>query len=842
MPSVRSSLPHNVAGVYIFWALVWIVFSDQALERWGGEGTSWVYLESLKGAGFVLVTGGLLYQLLRRVMARVEEAEMVVRTQEERWRLALEAVGDGVWEMNAATGWAHYSRSWKSMLGYAEEDIGESVDDWLSRIHVEDRVRVEQELACCLDRRTPNYRCEYRLRAKDGRYRWILARGGLLTASRGAGGGTRVIGTHTDITARKSAEARMADTLAFTKAVLQSSPTGIIAFKATGEAVIANESAARIVGTTVSGLLRQNFRELASWQSSGLLHAATEVLANGRTGRHCGPFTSIFGASLWINAYLVPFTYQEEKHLLLLLDDETGERSALDKLRLMQVAAQAAPVGWVVTDAQGCIEWVNPAFTALTGYAAEEVVGKSPRVLKSGRQPPEYYKAMWTAIQRGEVWSGEIINRRKDGSFYHEFNTIAPVRDKEEVITHYVAIKQDISERKQLELQLSRAQRLDSIGQLACGMVHDLNNMLAPIMLSLGLIRAQHSDPETQGYIQMMENAAQRGAGVLRQVLTFAQGVEGERTPLEAAPLLKEVAQLAQETFPRQIQVQWSVGPGVSQISGDLTQVHQVLLNLAVNARDAMPQGGALTLQARNVAVDEARAARQVIPVNPGHYVCFTVRDTGGGIPPEVMEHMFEPFFTTKPRGKGTGLGLSTVFGIVRSYQGFIEVTTALGEGTEIAVFFPVVARSGPETREAETPAIRLEGAGRKILVVEDEPVIRQVTCQVLARQGFTPVAAEDGRDGLGKFIADPAGFVAVITDLMMPHMNGYELVRELRQRVPELPILVSSGLSTDPGGESGVETLRQLGVWVLLPKPYTEAQLLGALARELAGRASGGL
>lgn len=831
--SLKTPLSYGVVAA----AGVWLC--ERGLARAGVVATGWVSVGVLSGWVVVALTGWWLYALRRRDQARLARAEADLRRQEERWQLALAAVGDGVWECDPANPQVFHTRGWPATLGYGDQELPPTREAWLARVHPQDADRVQAELQRYQENPVRTYRCEYRMRAADGTYRWILARGGLM-AGADSGGGLRLIGTHADITTRKSSESRMADTLAFTKAVLRCSPTGIIAFKATGAAVIANESAARTLGTDVAGLLRQNFRELSSWRDSGLLAAADDALDGGTMTVYRGALAPGGGVTLWIEARLVPFVYHEEKHLLLLLEDETAAHSALDQLRLMHAAAQAAPVGWVVTDAEGRIQWVNPAFTALTGYAAEEVVGANPRLLKSGRQPPEYYRAMWAALRRGEVWAGELINRRKNGSHYHEFNTIAPVRDKDGAVTHYVAIKQDISARKQLELQLARTQRLESIGQLACGIVHDLNNMLAPIMLSLGMIRAQHRDPETQGYVQMMEQAVQRGAGVLRQVLTFAQGVEGQRTALEPKHLIKEVADLARETFPRQIRVVVEIDAAVSQVSGDLTQVHQVLLNLAVNARDAMPTGGTLTFHARNVVVDEVRAARQVMPVKPGTYVVLGVRDTGTGIDPDVLEHMFEPFFTTKPRGKGTGLGLSTVFGIVRSYEGFIEVDTLPGRGTDIGVLFPAVVRPMVAARPDDEPTVRLAGAGRRVLVVEDEPVVRAVTGRLLTQRGFEVVTAADGQEALEKFIADPAGFVAVITDLMMPRMNGAELVRALRARAPGVPVIVSSGLSGE--GEDALEAMGALGVTAVLPKPYTEAQLLTMLAGALEKGAAGGL
>jgi CheY-like chemotaxis protein len=314
----------------------------------------------------------------------------------------------------------------------------------------------------------------------------------------------------------------------------------------------------------------------------------------------------------------------------------------------------------------------------------------------------------------------------------------------------------------------------------------------------------------------------------VKQVLTFARGVEGERTILQPRYLLKEVAQLAEETFPRSIEVRVETGRDVPTTRGDVTQLHQVLLNLALNARDAMPQGGRLTLAARGVTIDAERA-RALAPFTPGRYVELSVADTGTGMTDEVLEHMFEPFFTTKPRGKGTGLGLSTVYGIVRSHGGKVEIDTALGRGTTFRVFLPeVLEKSEPCASAVETRAP--EGGGRRVLVVDDEEAICTVVEQSLRRHGFDPVLAGDGVQALQIFRLRPAAYHAAFVDLMMPRMRGTELIRELRALMPEMRIVYSSGFS---GGDDMVDEMTELAADeanVFLPKPFTGEELLGAL------------
>ena len=832
MAITRIDSPWKLTVSYVVFSLVWIVGSD-ALVAWRlEEGVQAWLVDSTKGLLFVAVTGGLLYLLVKRLVDRTRAVERALRESQLRWQYALEGAGDGLWDWNAETNQVYFSRQWKAMLGYAEDEIGEDLAEWETRVHPDDLARVKAVLKAYFKGESATYQSEHRLRMKDGSYKWILDRGQIISRLPD-GRPLRVIGTHSDISLRKSSEMRINDDLVFIQAVIQSSPVGIIVYEPSGRTVIANQAAARIVGTEVRELLRQNFRSLESWRQYGLLADAEQAMTSGRAVRSNRSLVTSFGHALQAEMQFVPFEHQAGRHLLLLLADETEKRQVLDRLQVMHAALLAAPVGWVVTDPDGVIEWVNPGFTILTGYRPEDVIGRNPRILKSGRHPPEFYAEMWTTIKEGRVWSGEMFNQRKDGGLYHEYMTIAPVRDEAGKVAHYVAIKQDLTERKNLEQQLARAQRLESIGLLASGIAHDLNNIFAPIQLSLELLKLKYPTADGKKMLELIETSVHRGAGIVRQVLTFARGIDSERILLNPKYLMKELAQIMDETLPRQIKIETRLGPDLQSIEGDSTQLHQVLLNLAINARDAMPNGGRLSLGVENTIVDPFRAMLNP-PLKPGPHVALIVEDTGTGVAPEVLEHMFEPFYSTKPRGKGTGLGLSTVYGIVRSHGGAVEVASKLGAGTKFTVLLPAMGAvaSRPDSNPP-LPSV-LHGAGRRILVVDDEESIRLITLHALQRHGFVPEVAVDGREALEIFQVDPTRFAAIVTDLMMPHMNGRELVREIRRLAPALPIIASSGLSEEKGDESPETSLRALGVKTILRKPYTEAELLEALGREL--------
>ncbi|MCX6952829.1 MAG: PAS domain S-box protein [Verrucomicrobia bacterium] len=782
---------------------------------------------------FVAVTTLVLYVGLHWLAKHFDAADAAIRASEERWKFALDGAGDGTWDWDGPTKKVFYSPRWKHILGYGVDEVGDRLQEWFGRIHPQDAPRVREQLRLHYLRKIPTFQCEHRLRTKDGSYKWVSSQGQIMRRHPN-GRPQRAIGTLTDISERKESEARIAGALNFTHAILYSAPVGIVTYRASGETVSANDAAAQFAGCDVEDLVKQNFRELASWRRHGLVELAERALRENKTVFHATQFTTLSGRDTWCELRFAPFVYDGEQRLLLILQETTEQRAAIERLELLHAAVAAAPTAWIVTDARGVIEWVNPAFTTLTGYSAAEVSGRTLSLLKSGRHPASFYANLWRTIADGRIWQGEMCNRHKSGALYHERMTIAPVRDHDGKIAHYVAMKENITDQRQLEAQLARSQRLESIGLLASGIAHDLNNMLAPIMLAVSLIKDRHRDRETLELLDMMQGAAQRGGGVVQQVLTFARGADGARVQIDVRPLVKELAQLVRETFPRQIRVTVAVPPSPLLVQGDVTQLHQVLLNLAVNARDAMPDGGTLTLKAETVELD-ALSATQAPSGKPGSYVKIGIVDTGSGIPPEVMEHIFEPFFTTKPRGEGTGLGLSTVYGIVRGHGGFVTVNSTPGMGTEFDVMLPVCTeQKTPAQPLSSLDAPRISGGGRRVLVVDDEAPVRLVTSKMLNRLGFIAVAAEDGQKGLDRIREQPDGYSVAIVDLMMPGMNGYRLIGELKTLAPSMPIIVASGMMGDKEGEGGRAMLLTLGVRTVLAKPFAEKAFIDALDAEL--------
>ncbi|WP_415909997.1 PAS domain-containing protein [Oleiharenicola sp. Vm1] len=511
--------------------------------------------------------------------------------------------------------------------------------------------------------------------------------------------------------------------------------------------------------------------------------------------------------------------------------DLTEIRRTHQRLALLEAALQAMPAGIVITDPSGRVEWVNAGFSRLTGYSASEVIGANPRLLKSGHHPPEFYAQLWRTILRGEVWSGELVNRRKDGTDYHEHMIIAPVSHGAEGTTHFVAIKQDVTERRQMEQQLLRAQRMEGIGLLAGGIAHDLNNVLAPILLSVELLRMRCQNPADRRTLEVVESAARRGTGVVRQVLTFARGIDGERAPLRPRDLIRELVLMIEETFPRDIDIRRDVADDTPMIRGDATQLHQVLLNLAVNARDAMPNGGTLVFAAHG---EELRSRRVSFmgEIPPGSYVVLSVQDTGQGMSAEVRERIFEPFFTTKPRGKGTGLGLPTVLGIVRSHGGFIQLDSQPGTGSVFRIYLPAM----PPEDTHSTPPIAgpaLAGCGRTVVVCDDEAPVREIAGVVLRQAGFQVLEATNGREAVELFTARRGEIDVVLMDIMMPLMTGDRAAAEMLRVRPDLPLVLMSGLMDHEAVHAALSNVGAKSP-PLLRKPFTAHDLLAVMGQVL--------
>jgi len=473
-------------------------------------------------------------------------------------------------------------------------------------------------------------------------------------------------------------------------------------------------------------------------------------------------------------------------------------RQADEELRNLLFAVEQSPVTIVITDAEGIIEYVNPKFTELTGYTQKEAIGLGSRILKSGKAPPEFYVNLWQTIKAGKVWRGVFQNKKKNGELFSERGTISPVMDEVGRITRFIAIKEDITERLKLEEQLRQSQKMDAVGHLAAGVAHDFNNLLTIVQFEASLLALNPSlDPVSRDGVTQIEKAAERAANLTRQLLAFSRKQQKEARVIDLPGLVTEMTRLLQRILGEDIALTTQIALGLPPLLADPGMIEQVIMNMAVNSRDAMPAGGKLEITVSEVTLDEA-ASHQHAGGRPGNFFKLEVRDNGAGIAPEHLSRIFEPFFTTKEVGKGTGLGLATVFGIVKLHNGWVEVASELGRGTVFQVFLPIAPTS--ELKQlATTPPAKLKGGPETILVTEDEDPIRRLMQIALERYGYRVLVAENGVKALEVMERDGAKVDLLITDMVMPGgMNGRELSAKFQVSYPELKVIFVSGYASD--------------------------------------------
>jgi PAS domain S-box-containing protein len=454
----------------------------------------------------------------------------------------------------------------------------------------------------------------------------------------------------------------------------------------------------------------------------------------------------------------------------------------------------------------------------LYGWSAEEAVGR--RLGELAAMDVATVAAGRAQVERDGEWEGEITLRTRDGSDLVIASRWTLVRDASGAPAGVLAIETDITARKQAEARYLRAQRMESMGTLAGGIAHDFNNVLTPIAMSIDILREGITDPGSLEILDTIETSTRRGADLVRQVMTFARGMEGNRALVGIGRLLLDAAELARASLPPAIVVTTAFDGDVAPVFGAPTQLHQVLLNLVLNARDAMPAGGALTLAARNIRFDAPHPGMGP-RARPGPYVALEVRDTGRGIPPEIQGRVFDPFFTTKAIGAGSGLGLSIVQAIVRSHAGFVTLASEEGTGTTVTVHLPF--GEVVEALAAELPAELPRGRGELVLLVDDEAVVRSVTQQALEASGYRVLAARDGADAVAMYAGSAEDIALVLTDVMMPVMDGIATARALRRLHPAVRIVAASGLHAG----ASESALAEAGVKWFLPKPYAPEPLL---------------
>jgi PAS domain S-box-containing protein len=501
-----------------------------------------------------------------------------------------------------------------------------------------------------------------------------------------------------------------------------------------------------------------------------------------------------------------------------------AEQRLVEQAALLDIAHDAI----LARDLEDKIVYWNKGAERTYGWTASEMLGKTTIELHKDRS--KYAEALTCVMKNGE-WSGELPQNTKDGRTLTMQVRWTLVRDSKGKPKGILGINTDVTEKKKLEGQILRTQRIESIGTLAGGIAHDLNNVLAPILMAVHMMREGTDNPRQHQILDTLEKSSQRGADLVRQVLTFARGVEGKRSAVSVRILARDVEKVIHDTFPKNIKFKVESDEDLWTIEADPTHIEQVLMNLCVNARDALPTGGKLTINIRNIIVDDAYA-RMNPDGKPGPYLVITVEDNGTGMPPDVLDKIFDPFFTTKEVGKGTGLGLATVLTIVKSHQGFINVYSESGKGSRFKVFLPASPSQAAEERLVIEQTQLPRGNGELIMIVDDEESIRHITQETLECFGYRTLQANNGAQAVALYAQHRDRISVVITDMTMPVMDGAAAITALRSINPHIKIIASSGLGSGDGAGKAATS----GVHYFVPKPYTAERLLKILRKVITG------
>ncbi|MFH1985280.1 MAG: PAS domain S-box protein [Pseudomonadota bacterium] len=514
------------------------------------------------------------------------------------------------------------------------------------------------------------------------------------------------------------------------------------------------------------------------------------------------------------------------------LRDITERKQAEASIRQLSQAIEQSPVSIVITNTAGSIEFVNAKFTQVTGYAVAEALGQNPRILKSGETAADEYERLWKTISSGGVWRGEFINRKKNGELFREQATIAPVRNADNLITHYVAVKEDITERKNLEAQLSQAQKMEVVGQLAGGVAHDFNNMLGVIIgYTEMLLELEDLDDLLREYLDEILAAGHRSTDITRQLLAFARKQTVVPKILDLNETVERMLKMLRRLIGEHIELAWLPGAKLWPVKMDPSQIDQILANLCVNARDAIAGVGNVTIETQTADFDEVYCAdhRGFIP---GEYVVLAVSDNGSGMDKPTMDKIFEPFFTTKPVGKGTGLGLATVYGIVKQNDGFINVTSGPGHGSTFKIYLPrYTVAVGQALAARHTPSGLMGHA--TILIVEDEISHLTMVKLILEGYGYRVLAASTPDDALLMASEYSGGIHLLLTDVVMPEMNGLALANKMTALLPDILCLYMSGYSGDIIAHHGI--IEAGGHFI--QKPFSKQALAEKVREVLAGK-----
>ncbi|AKG24680.1 histidine kinase [Calothrix sp. 336/3] len=590
----------------------------------------------------------------------------------------------------------------------------------------------------------------------------------------------------------------------------------LLEINASGLAMLEVKSPEVVIGNPVYAAIAPEYREDFS-----LLH---EKVCQGKRGTLEFEILGFRGGKRWVETHAVPLVNEADGSFLHLAvtRDISKRKQAEQKIQEQAALLDVATDAIMVQDIHKQILYWNKGAENLYGWRGEEVLGKNAFQLLYQEISPQLEDALFTVVQQG-AWQGELHQVTDTGKNIIVESRWTLVRDEGGKTKSILIVNTEITQKKQLEAQLLRSQRLESIGTLAGGIAHDLNNVLAPILLAVQLLEMKSQDAQQQRILRTLENNVKRGANLIRQVLSFARGIESKQTVIDIRQLIGEIEQIIHQTFPKCITWETDIPTNLWNVRGDTTQLHQVLMNLVVNARDAMAEGGRIDITAHNFVIDR-HYAQMHLDAKEGAYVVITVADTGMGIPPNIQERIFEPFFTTKEVGKGTGLGLSTALGIIKNHQGFVNVYSEVARGTKFQVYLPAFHQCPVpiHPREGEM----FTGNGQLILIVDDEAAIREITKSTLESHNYRAITANDAVEALAIYADRQQEITAIVLDMMTPGIDGAIAIRTLQKINPNVKIIAVSGLLSP----EKITHSPDINIQGFIAKPFTTQELLQTL------------
>lgn len=709
---------------------------------------------------------------------------------------------------------------------------------WMTGIHKDDLTACAAHIGSHFDARKP-FSVEYRLMRHDGQYRWILDMGQPTFDAHGVF--TGYVGTCIDVTERKQFE--LEREMFQTFFAMSHEMMAITGYDGYFKQV--NHAFTEVLGYTQEELLARPFHALIVPEDHQTTRSEIRKQLDGGVTRQFENRYRCKDGTVRILSWNA-IADQERQVRYATARDVTDLRAAQGQLTRLGLAMEQTSQSVIITNKDARIEYVNRAFCAISGYAPEEVIGQNPRMLQSGLTPRDTYTRMWTALGRGDTWQGEFTNRRKNGTLYVESVLISPVRQLDGSISHFLALKEDITDRlrkeeeqRSLEKQLQQAQKMEIIGHLTGGIAHDFNNILASILGYAELIQMSSDStfsPKSRAYVREILQAGIRAKELVQQLLTFSQRRDTAVEPIHALPIVKEVIKLLQSTLPRSIRITMQVAAEhqeLPQVMISAVQLHQILMNLGVNARHAIETVGTIAFSVETVTLDVEHYCHSCHQNFTGSYVMIAVQDNGTGISEDIRSRVFDPFFTTRTVGMGSGLGLSVVHGIVHAANGHIGMHTEAGKGTTLRIYLP--AQSGDTARHIQRtePQAEVLTATARVMVVDDEPAIVGVVTALLENMGCVVVGFTRPAEALRVFYDNPNDFDLLITDLTMPELSGADLARTMLSIRPELPIILCSGYSAALDETAALE----IGIRRFLMKPVPAKVIVDTVKKCLAQR-----